>query len=94
MLSFAALALSGSQLLKEFQKDPINSIRYSMGMEHRQDGHSIAQQVYKHYFLENIKKPTFEQYGEVINCSLVSDIEYLIKLIFLVDVRFRFFQMR
>lgn len=51
--------------LKEFNKDPIKSVLYAIGMEKRKNGYDIAKKVYDHYFVNNKNKETYQQFAEV-----------------------------
>ena len=52
--------------LKEFRKDPLKNILYSLAMENRENGKEIASKVLSHYF-ENktTDEEIIQQYGEV-----------------------------
>ena len=69
-INFLALASFSGVAMKAFKKDQVNSIRYTLGMQKRQDGNEIAQKAYHHYFIDKTKRscliPT--QYADV--CKL------------------------
>lgn len=66
MADWTALATFDGENLQAFNKDPIESVLYSLGMEKRSNGLEIAKKVYKRYFIDNKGKTIVEQYGEVI----------------------------
>lgn len=74
-----ALATVDGENLKEFNKDPIKSVLFSLGMENRPNGIEVAKIVHQHYFANEENKTLFEQYGEV---KLFSDTLFGIDLIF------------
>ena len=53
--------------MKEFKRDQIKSIRYTLGMEKRKDGYEIAKKAHYHYFISDSKRSYFipTQYAEV-----------------------------
>ncbi|EFX78589.1 hypothetical protein DAPPUDRAFT_245878 [Daphnia pulex] len=63
----ATLATFPGFNLKAYKSDQIKSIRYTLGMEKREDGYEIAQKAYHEYFISNNKRsckiPT--QYAEL-----------------------------
>lgn len=57
--------------LEVFNKDPIESVRYSIGMEKDDNGYEIAKKVYDNYFApEKNNGDVAIQYGEVSNVSI------------------------
>ena len=72
--------------MKEFKKDPIDSIRYILGLERSKDGYEIAKQVHDHYL--NPNKEYEEQLDEIEKVRYVLNyIEWLkyIKKVFISD---------
>lgn len=55
----------GKALLSEFNKDPVKNVKYSINMEKRENGETIAQKVYAHYFLHNGTSDVISSYGQV-----------------------------
>lgn len=64
LLAFAA-ADYGQVLLSEFNKDPLENVKYAINMEKREYGEAVAKKVYEHYFLQNKKPDVIGSYGQV-----------------------------
>lgn len=66
------LASGNGEKLAAFNKDPITSVRYILGLENRIDGLEIATQVYSHYFGNQETGDRITQFGQV--CRYDSDL--------------------
>lgn len=64
LLAFAA-ADYGQVLLSEFNKDPLENVKYAINMEKREYGEAVAKKVYERYFLQNENPDVIGSYGQV-----------------------------
>lgn len=80
--------------LEEFNKDPIDSVQYIIGMEKRKNGREIAEKVYDHYFVKNKNKETHQQFSEVKPFKSLCNMTRNSFFVFLARVGLWIFQMR